>query len=803
MNNDILVADYGNNRIRKISNGVVSTIVGSGVAGTSGGGLLTAQLNGPRYLSLDSINGILYVADTDTIRMVTGLYPNIININNSYVNILPIACPVGTYSSAGATACTTDPVNTYSGSGAGTYTLTPPGNYSGLGAGTYNTIPAGYYGSGTVTGSSPCPAGYACPGGTTAIQLCPAGRYSPLGATTCSICPGGTYSSAGAAACIIDPVNTYSGSGAGTYTLTPTGNYSGSGAGTYTAIPGGYYGSGVGSGSSQCPAGYSCPGGTVTQLCPAGKYSPLGATTCSFCPAGTYSSAGAAACSTDPENTYSGSGAGTYTLTPSGNYSGSGAGTYTAIPGGYYGSGAGSGSSPCPAGYACPGGTVKQICPTGTYSPAGATTCSPCPAGTYGSTTGLTTAACSGLCSAGSYCSPGTTSNTGSPCPAGYYCPAGTAPPLAAIVPGISTVVSLSGAPSSVMINGADLYYSTQYTIGKISNVYSIYTGNASSSVIPITNGGSGSTDGPLGTVSFAFIYSLKRQSNTLYLSDGYNGIRTSDMNGNVATYLSSSQVGYTDDLVFDSNGNMYILDYLNYCIRKITTAKVVTIIAGGSQGKVDGTGTAAKFWNLQGIAIDSNGNLYVTDNACVRKITPAGIVTTIAGSLTATGSADGPALTATFASGIGALLVDMNNDILVADYGNNKIRKISNGVVSTVAGSGVAGSSNGGLLTGQLNGPQYLALDPLNGILYVADQGSNSIRMIKGLYPNLNTGGSGIGSPPAACPAGTFNGSTGQASCVNCPAGTFSTATAGSSVSVCSTCPAGKTSMPGSKVCI
>jgi len=685
-------------------------------------------------------------------------------------------CAAGTYSPAGSTACTTTPPNTYSASGAGTYTLTPAGNYSAAGAATYTAIPSGYYGSGAGAGSSPCPAGYSCPGGTT-IQICPAGRYSPAGATTCMICPAGTYSSAGAGACTTSPPNTYSSSGAGTYTLTPAGNYSAAGAGTYTAIPSGYYGSGAGAGSSPCPAGYSCPGGTVTQICPAGRYSPAGSTTCMICPAGTYSSAGAGACTTTPPNTYSGSGAGTYIQVPPGAYSGSGAGTYISIsaPGYYSLSGIGAGSAACTAGYSCAGDGTRQICAAGTYSPAGVTTCIPCPTGTYGSTTGLTTAACSGTCPPGLNCPPGTI--TGTPCQAGYYCPG------VIVQPPLTTIPNLTGV-ISVALNGSDLYYTIPNSIRKISNIYSSTTQASGFSSTLFVGGLSNS---PV----------IKIRSNIIYIADGSNGIKRCDMNGNVTIILvvnPSFGIGSILDLVLNSTGTtIYFIENRFRYVCSINSS----LINGANTSALT---VATGFSNFKGIAINSNNLLYVSDNATVKSVTTGGVVTTIAGGSN-TGSNDGPGATARFGSNIGGLLVDMNNDILVADFGNNKIRKISNGVVSTVAGTGTAGSSDGSLLNTEFNGPRFLALDSINGIVHVADTNNNSIRMIMGLCPSINMY-SYMNILPIACPVGTFNNSTGQVSCVNCPAGTASTSTAATSISACNTCPAGRYSGSGASEC-
>ncbi|MDN5283868.1 MAG: hypothetical protein JWR38_142 [Mucilaginibacter sp.] len=162
------------------------------------------------------------------------------------------------------------------------------------------------------------------------------------------------------------------------------------------------------------------------------------------------------------------------------------------------------------------------------------------------------------------------------------------------------------------------------------------------------------------------------------------------------------------------------------------TAAGTVTSVAGNtSTGLIDGTGTAAFFSGPQGIAIDASGNLYVADsfNSAIRKVTPAGVVTTISGDGTI-GYVDGPAASAKFYSPQ-SLAVDASGNIFVADMGNNMIRKISAaGVVSTFAGSGDAGYANGTGTSATFNSPRGLAIDA-QGNIYVADRGNNLIRKV------------------------------------------------------------------------
>ncbi len=230
-----------------------------------------------------------------------------------------------------------------------------------------------------------------------------------------------------------------------------------------------------------------------------------------------------------------------------------------------------------------------------------------------------------------------------------------------------------------------------------------------------------------------------------VYVADaGNNVIRLISPSGTVSTFAGTGVAGAADGkdtatfnsplgVAVDVAGNVYVADYENDLIRKISAAGVVTTIAGksGVAGAADGLDTAARFNLPESLAVDVSGNIYVADNGnnLIRKITPAGMVSTIAGSGTA-GFADGTGTSASFNSPFG-IAVDAAGNIYVADAGNNRIRKITPaGAVSTFAGSGAKGANNATGAAATFNTPSGLAVDAA-GNVYVADENNNLIRKI------------------------------------------------------------------------
>jgi DNA-binding beta-propeller fold protein YncE len=202
---------------------------------------------------------------------------------------------------------------------------------------------------------------------------------------------------------------------------------------------------------------------------------------------------------------------------------------------------------------------------------------------------------------------------------------------------------------------------------------------------------------------------------------------------GNTNGTGAAAQFNTPKGIAVDAAGNLYIADSFNNSIRKVTTGGVVTTLAGsGTLGYVDGTGLGAQFYSPQGVVADANGNVYVADygNNMIRKVTAAGVVTTLAGSGTA-GYADGTGTGSAFKSPCG-IAIDGGGNLYVADLGNNLIRKITSaGVVTTIAGYTYGGYVDSTGIAAAFRSPGGIAIDAAGTNLYVTDQGNHAIRKV------------------------------------------------------------------------
>jgi len=195
----------------------------------------------------------------------------------------------------------------------------------------------------------------------------------------------------------------------------------------------------------------------------------------------------------------------------------------------------------------------------------------------------------------------------------------------------------------------------------------------------------------------------------------------------------TAAQFNENYGLVTDSNNNVFALDSNNHTIRKITPAGVVTTFAGtaGASGTTDGTGAAARFNIPSGITIDSQDNLYVADtfNHLIRKVTPAGVVTTFAGSIQ--GTVDDTGTNARFFSPYG-ITIDSNDNLFVVDHSSHLIRKVTPGaVVTTFAGTAnTQGTTDATGTAALFRFPRQITIDSSDN-LFVADTSNHTIRKI------------------------------------------------------------------------
>ncbi len=287
--------------------------------------------------------------------------------------------------------------------------------------------------------------------------------------------------------------------------------------------------------------------------------------------------------------------------------------------------------------------------------------------------------------------------------------------------------------PIGVAVNGSG----EVFVADNINNVVrKITTPGAVVTTFAGNVGGRGFVDGNAADARFNNPHFITADAaGNLFLSDHYNDvIRKITPAGVVSTINGPFSGPY--GVAADSQGNVYVADTNTNAIRKISSGGTVTLFAGGTLGFADGTGAAAKFKHPVAVATDSSDNVYVGDfdNNAIRMITPAGVVTTIAGSLAgAKGSVDGTGTNARFDGPRGLTVDRATGNLFVTDRNNGTVRLITmpGAVVSTYAGTaGAIGFADGTGAAAKFNWPNAPGLDA-DGNLYVTDSNNHAIRKI------------------------------------------------------------------------
>jgi uncharacterized protein (TIGR03437 family) len=212
----------------------------------------------------------------------------------------------------------------------------------------------------------------------------------------------------------------------------------------------------------------------------------------------------------------------------------------------------------------------------------------------------------------------------------------------------------------------------------------------------------------------------------------------------------TSAELYGPQGVAVDAFGNLFIADFDNCRIRKVSASGIISTVAGNGTAGFSGDGgpaTSAELYGPRGVAVDATGNLFIADKNRVRKVSASGIITTVAGNGTPGFSGDGGPATSASLNTPNAVVVDAAGNLFIADTANNRIRKVStSGSITTVAGAGTSGfSGDGGEATSaELYAPQDVAVDVF-GDLLIADGVNNRVREVfaaTSATPSITSGG-------------------------------------------------------------
>ena len=351
--------------------------------------------------------------------------------------------------------------------------------------------------------------------------------------------------------------------------------------------------------------------------------------------------------------------------------------------------------------------------------------------------------------------------------------------PADSVNDGVAATFAVVSAPRDIAVNGGgDIFFcdgnhSRIRKIAAATGVISTVAGNGSF--------GFSGDGGPASNAQLSSPWGVAVGANgDIYIADANNNrVRKVDSAGKISTVAGNGTFGYTGDggaatsatmsfvggVAVSATGDLYIADYSNNVVRKVTAATgIITTIAGNGTAGYSGDGaaaTGAQLWGPSNVALDAAGNILITDanNNAVRKVAVAtGIISTIAGNGTAGYSGDNGAATAATLAYPTFLALDKSGNILISDSDNSVIRKVTvaTGIISTVAGNGTNGLSGDGAAAtaAMLAGPVGVGVDA-NGNILISDSQNNRLRRVAaatGVITTIAGGGQpGDGGPATA----------------------------------------------------